>query len=213
MNEEIYQTIKRRIIFMKYGPGEALNEMSFAKEFDVSRTPVREVLLRLQHEKLLEIIPRGGIFVKKIDFQEMRDVFLSRVLIEGEVAKLATSNITNSQLNEIEKIKTECEKMINNSNPEALIEIDICLRDVMHRASNRPILGEISNFLYYQTIRLWYLVFTKTSFTEEVELQVAEIEKTLEFLKSGNPKLGESGGKEIVINYLNRISKYFSTPE
>jgi DNA-binding GntR family transcriptional regulator len=198
---------------MKYKPGEALDEMNLAKEFGVSRTPVREVLLRLEYEKLLEIIPRGGIFVKRIDFQEMRDVFLTRIFIEGEVAKLATSNITQDQLKEIKRIKAECEKMINNSNPEELIQIDINLRGVMHRASNRPILGEISDYLYYQTLRLWYLVFNKTSFSIEVEQQIEEIEKTLEFLRSGDPELGESDGKEIVINYLNRISKYFSATE
>ena len=213
MNEEIYQAIKKNIVFMEYEPGQILDEKVFAKEFGVSRTPVREVLLRLQYENLLEIVPRGGIFVKRIDFQEMRDVYLTRILIEGEVAKLATISITQDQLSEIEKIKIECEKMINNSNPELLIRNDIALRDVMHRASKRPTLGKISDLLYYQTLRLWYLVFNKTSFSVEVEHQVKEIEKTLNFLRSGDPSIGESGGREIIGNYMSRITKYFSTPE
>ena len=83
MNEGIYQTIKRRIIFMKYEPGEVLNEMCFAKEFKVSRTPVREVLLRLQYEKLLEIIGKydGVIITSNIPFD--RDV-----ITEGERLKV-----------------------------------------------------------------------------------------------------------------------------
>jgi len=198
---------------MKYESAQVMNEKALAEEFGVSRTPVREVLLRLQYEKLLEIIPRGGIFVKKIDFQELKDVFLTRILVEGEVAKLATIHITQDQLREIEKIKEECEKMINNSNPEELIQIDINLRHVINRALNRPILGEISDYLYYQTLRIWYLVFNKTSFSVEMEQQVEEIEKTLEFLRSGDPKFAENCGREIVINYLNRISKYFSVIE
>ena len=198
---------------MKYESAQVMNEKALAEEFGVSRTPVREVLLRLQYEKLLEIIPRGGIFVKTIDFQELKDVFLTRILVEGEVAKLATIHITQDQLREIEKIKEECEKMINNSNPEELIQIDINLRHVINRALNRPILGEISDYLYYQTLRIWYLVFNKTSFSVEMEQQVEEIEKTLEFLRSGDPKFAENCGREIVINYLNRISKYFSIIE
>ncbi|MCP3891860.1 MAG: GntR family transcriptional regulator [Desulfobulbaceae bacterium] len=213
MNTEIYQAIKKRIVFMEYEPGQLLDEKVLAKEFKVSRTPVREVLLRLQYEMLLEIIPRGGIFVKRIDFQEMRDVYLTRILIEGEVAKLATINITQEQLREIEKIKAECEEMINNSNPELLIRTDIALRDVMHRASKRPTIGMISNCLYYQTLRLWYLVFNKTSFSVEVEHQIKEIEITLTFLRSGDPATGESGGREIISNYMSRITKYFSSPE
>lgn len=198
---------------MKYESGQVLNEKALAEEFGVSRTPVREVILRLQYEKLLEIIPRGGIFVKKIDFQELKDIFLTRILVEGEVAKLATIHKTQDQLREIEEIKEECVEMINNSNPEELIQIDIDLRDVINRASNRPILGEISDNLYYQTLRIWYLVFNKSSFSIEVEQQVEEIEKTLEFLRKGDPKYAENCGKEIVVNYLNRISKYFSVIE
>jgi DNA-binding GntR family transcriptional regulator len=213
LNEEIYQAIKKRIVFMKYDSAQVLNEKALAEEFGVSRTPVREVILRLQYEKLLEIIPRGGIFVKKIDFQELKDVFLTRILVEGEVSKLATIHITQDQLREIEKIKEECERMINSSNPEELIQIDINLRNVINSAANRPILREISDYLYYQTLRIWYLVFNKTSFSVEVEQQVEEIEKTLEFLRSGDPKFAENCGREIVIDYLNRISKYFSIIE
>lgn len=213
MNTKIYQAIKQRIVFMEYDPGQLLDEKAFVKEFGVSRTPVREVLLRLQYEKLLEIIPRGGIFVKRIDFQEMRDVYLTRILIEGEVAKLATINITQDQLNELETIKAECEKMINTSNPELLIQNDIKLRRVMHRASKRPTLATISDCLYYQTLRLWYLVFNKTSFSVEVEYQIKEMEITLNFLRSGDPAIGESGGREIISNYMGRITKYFSSPE
>ena len=109
MNEEIYQAIKRRIVLMKYESAQVLDEKALAEEFGVSRTPVREVLLRLQYEKLLDIIPRGGIFVKRIDFQELKDIFLTRILVEGEVAKLATIHITQDQLREIEKIKEEVE--------------------------------------------------------------------------------------------------------
>ena len=212
MNEEIYKAIKNKIVFMQYEPGKLLDEKALAKEFNVSRTPVREVILRLEYEKLLEIIPRGGIFIKRIDFQEMRDVFLTRILIEGEVAKLATINITEDQFIEIEKIKFECQKMIKTSNPELLIQNDIALRDVMHRVAKRPTLRVISDYLYYQTLRLWYLVFDKTSFSIEVEYQIEEIDITLDFLRSGDPSVGENGGREIVHNYMNRITKYFSTP-
>lgn len=213
MNTEIYQAIKKRIVFMEYEPGQLLDEKAFAKEFNVSRTPVREVILRLEYEKLLEIIPRGGIFVKRIDFQEMRDVYLTRILIEGEVAKHATINITQDQLKEIENIKAQCKKMINNSNPDLLIENDIALRGVMHRASKRPTLGKISDFLYFQTLRLWYLVFNKTSFSVEVEHQIKEIDITLDFLRNGDPAIAESGGRDIISSYMSRITKYFSSPE
>jgi DNA-binding GntR family transcriptional regulator len=47
MNREIYRTIKDRILFLEYKPGQILNENTLAEEFGVSRTPLREVLSRL----------------------------------------------------------------------------------------------------------------------------------------------------------------------
>lgn len=196
---------------MELEPGQSLDEKAFAKEFKVSRTPVREALLKLKHEKLVDIIPRGGIFVKRIDFQELRDVFHIRILVEGEVAKIAAANKTQDHLMEIQKLREECKKMNNISNPKELIQVDIALRDILYRAANSSILSEISDYLYYQTLRVWYLVFNKTCFSVEVELQLKEIDIVLEFLKKGDPTFAEKGGKDIVINYLNRISKYFRT--
>lgn len=58
MNIEIYTQIKDRILYMDYKPGEILNEKSLAEEFGVSRTPLREILTRLEWEKLVRVLPR-----------------------------------------------------------------------------------------------------------------------------------------------------------
>lgn len=59
-NEEIYNILKRRIIELKYEPGEVLNEVDLAEEFGISRTPIRKVFQQLTTDKLLNVIPRVG---------------------------------------------------------------------------------------------------------------------------------------------------------
>ena len=56
MNREIYRTIKNRILFLEYNPGQILNENTLAEEFGVSRTPLREVLSKLVWEHLARIL-------------------------------------------------------------------------------------------------------------------------------------------------------------
>jgi DNA-binding GntR family transcriptional regulator len=213
MNLEIYQEIKNRILFLKYQPGQFLNEKELADEFGVSKTPVREALLRLEWEKLVTIIPRAGIIVTKIEFQQLRDVFLIRVSIEGLIAKFAAIRINDTDLVQIRKLKDECKKITNTNKPEKLIGIDLKLRDIMNRSANSPILSEISDYLYCQTLRIWYLVFDQSNFSFEVEQQMKEIDITLESLSLGNPEKAEKIGRKIIINHMDRISKYFGSIE
>ena len=191
MNIRIYNEIKRRILFLRYKPGVYLNELRIAKELGVSRTPVRESLLRLQWEHLVDIIPRGGIIVKKVDFQELRDVFQTRILLEGEITKHACSNVTRKGIEELEEIIGQCNKMRGDAKTEKLIYMDIEFRSVMHKLSKRPILCELSDFLYNQTLRVWYLVFEMSGFDVELEKQIAEMKASVEFLFKQLPRIGK----------------------
>ena len=71
MNEIIYDKIKQRILRLFYEPGEALSQKELSVEMGVSQTPIREIFLRLEWEKLVTILPRIGIHVTKIDFKEL----------------------------------------------------------------------------------------------------------------------------------------------
>lgn len=73
--DEIYNLLKRRIIELEYRPGEVLNEVDVADEFEISRTPIRKVFQQLSDDKLLNIIPRFGAQVTPIDFRYMKSVF------------------------------------------------------------------------------------------------------------------------------------------
>ena len=104
MNEKIYSTIKQRILNLYFEPGKNLNPKELARELGVSATPIREVLLRLEWEKLVTIIPRMGVQVTKIDFKELKEVYRSRILIEGELGRLAARNITDDHLFEMKSL-------------------------------------------------------------------------------------------------------------
>ena len=103
--------------------------------------------------------------------------------------------------------------IINTNKPENLIGVDLKLRDIMNRSANSPILSEISDYLYCQTLRIWYLVFDESNFSFEVEQQLKEIDITLEFLSAGDSEEAEKVGRKIIINHMDRISKYFGSIE
>ena len=85
-NNEIYETLKKRIIEMEYAPGQAIVEKDLIEEFGVSRTPVREALLRLSQIGLVEMVPRVGTFITQIDLMMVRHAYEVKKNLEGLAA-------------------------------------------------------------------------------------------------------------------------------
>lgn len=98
LKEKAYLIIKNKIIDCKLMPGEMIDEQELIKEIEVSRTPIREALNKLENEKLIIIYPRRGIFVKSITEKDIYDIFEVRKIIEPYAAKLATHTIKTEDL-------------------------------------------------------------------------------------------------------------------
>jgi DNA-binding GntR family transcriptional regulator len=209
MNLKIYKEIKNRILFLQYTPGQLLNEKTLADEFSVSRTPLREVLYRLEWDKLVAIMPRAGAIVTQIEFQKLRDVFQIRVAIEGLIGRLASERITDDQLREIRNIQEECKNLPTDENIRQFMSIDIKFRKVLNNSADNPTLKEISDGLYNQTMRVWYMVFEKNNFSTELVEEMKEIEKTIEVLSQKDPQKAEAFRRNVIINYVERVKDKF----
>jgi DNA-binding GntR family transcriptional regulator len=85
----VYGKIKGRIINGSLAPGTPINENDFAQNLNVSKTPIREALRQLEREGLVENIPGRGSAVSHITFQDIRDIFETREIIECGAAKRA----------------------------------------------------------------------------------------------------------------------------
>jgi DNA-binding GntR family transcriptional regulator len=85
--ERAYDYIKDEILGNAIGEGEFLTEEGIAAELGISRTPVREALLRLDAEALLSLVPRKGAFVRPITHREISEVLEVRSLVERFAAE------------------------------------------------------------------------------------------------------------------------------
>lgn len=96
--DEFYTAFKHDIITSKLKPGELLKEKQIMQDYGIGRLPMREIMVRLQQENLIETIPRMGTVVTRLDIKHMRDVVELRLELECVVAKLAAERITDEQL-------------------------------------------------------------------------------------------------------------------
>ncbi len=92
-----YQIIKAMIIERRLQPGEKIPQEKLASDLGISRTPVVNALKYLEHEKLIQAVPRRGYFVRRFSQQEMVYIFELREVLEGLAARRASRHIGKEQ--------------------------------------------------------------------------------------------------------------------
>ncbi len=94
----VYENLKKRIITYSLKQGDPLNESILSQELKTSKTPVREALQQLEKEGFVENIPGKGSFVSRISFQDIREMFEIREILEGEVIKRAVTKAESGKI-------------------------------------------------------------------------------------------------------------------
>ena len=105
--EIAYESIKESLLKMDLtdpSVEERIDERGLAKKLGVSRTPLREAINRLVMEGFLKVAPRKGVYVVKKTKEEIIEILLVRVALEGMAARLATKNATDKDIRRMRKI-------------------------------------------------------------------------------------------------------------
>jgi DNA-binding GntR family transcriptional regulator len=98
LDHKAYQVIKDMIIERKFKPGEKIPQEKLADELGISRTPLVNALKYLEHEKLIQVLPRRGYFVRLFTQKEMIYIFELREVLEGLATRRACQEITGEQI-------------------------------------------------------------------------------------------------------------------
>jgi DNA-binding GntR family transcriptional regulator len=104
--EETYVAIRRSILDGTLRPGERIVEQQLAERLHVSRTPVREALLKLERENLVARVGRG-MAVRRYSSDEVRDIYKLRAHLESFAARMAAERITEAELGALSLIQDD----------------------------------------------------------------------------------------------------------
>src|SRR5882757_7697286 len=86
---QVYDMMRRAIVGLELRPGEPVNEKLICEQLGISRTPLREAILQLHAERLVEVWPNAGTHVSPIDLREVMDGQIVRESLEMKVVRLA----------------------------------------------------------------------------------------------------------------------------
>lgn len=119
--DAILDQLRREIITLERAPGAMLDEASLCSEFDISRTPMREILRRLDGEGYVQVRENRGAIVSPMDMQSMRQFFLTAPMIYASISRLAAEHARPEQIAELELIQSDFKKAVASQSVESMV--------------------------------------------------------------------------------------------
>jgi DNA-binding GntR family transcriptional regulator len=119
--ENLYSDLKRQILTMELEPGASLDETTLSEEYQISRTPLRDVFRRLAGEGYLEIVSNRGASVASMNHKTLRNFFLTAPMLYAAVGRLAAMNATPKQIDSMRAAQREFRNAALRQDSESLI--------------------------------------------------------------------------------------------
>lgn len=120
-----------------FNDGDRLDEIRLARQFDVSRTPIREALQRLVASGLAEQIPRRGVFIRQPGPVELMEMFETMAEIEGVCGRLAAQRISDAALQELDAANASCKAAVESGDADGYYrQNEIFHHLIYHQAGN-----------------------------------------------------------------------------
>lgn len=151
LNEMVYNGLRKAIIDGRVPIGIRINEKEYADRMNISRTPVREALKRLEAEDLVEYIPRFGVIVKKINRADIIEIYQIRVALDVLATDNAMKIMTEEQFDEMKALLELTEERNRNGNIDGVIELFTAFNTMIYKNAKMPrlisILAKLQEYL------------------------------------------------------------------
>lgn len=209
----IYRELRERISLLVYPPGTALSENALAEEFGVSRTPIRQVLHRLEFDGLVTARHGVGTIVKPIDMMYLKQVYALRLKLIDLIGELSHVHVSDGDLGILADLVEQVRSLRSHREPRRLAALYLRYNEALTRAIGNEPLREITDRLFYQTSRVWLQLLPEMDWEEEVDEIVAEISDVLAAFRARDMERVSEVRRDHFVRCLQRINLHVSGAE
>lgn len=136
--DEATQRLREAILNGRLAAGARLRQTELAERLGISRTPIREALVRLREEGFIELLPRGGMRVAPLDLEEAVELYDLREVLDGLAARLAAGRRDAGTLARLERALGRMASSIERGDPTHWFRSHVGFHEeIMHAAGNR----------------------------------------------------------------------------
>lgn len=185
--DQIYSVILDRICLLDYPPHTMLRESELAKEFSISRTPIRDVFLRLSLMGLVESRNGVGTFVTGMDYSAYRDIYEMRLKVAELIGDLSPNDACTDDVEAVADLRSRAAALQSEFDLRIYWNLNHELHFVVGRLIGNSALAELWDRFYYQTARIWYSIAERDA-RETAEAFLGELDATLRAMRENDVK-------------------------
>jgi len=197
----IHSDLRREIVSLARKPGDAISEKEIAAAYGVSRTPVREAILKLADERLVESFPQSGTFVARIPVNGLAEAIIIRTALERVTVRLATERQDLVALQFVEALIETQRLAAANEDRNAFHDGDEAFHEAIANAAGHPGIWTLVQTVKFQVDRYRRLTLPAPGRMLQV---INEHEVIVRAIKSGNPEQAEI----CMIDHLEALASF-----
>jgi len=205
LSEAAYSRIRSMIITLELEPGSLISESALMSTLKMGRTPIREALRSLANEKLVEVYPRRGMFVSRVDVANLSQLSETRAVLEIKAAELAATRSTAADQEITKALIKEINAIKGDLDMPTLIGLDQRIHHHIYQCTHNEFLASALDNYYAHALRIWFLALDRV---EHLADAIIEHRALLEAIASNDPKAASKAMKEHVEGFESEIRKF-----
>jgi DNA-binding GntR family transcriptional regulator len=213
--KSVYETLRNEILSLALQPGQLLDETTLAERFDMSRSPVREALIRLSGEDLVVTLSNRSTIVAPIEVATFPKYVEALDLAQRVNTRLAAALRTDADVKIIARRQKEFEAAVRTGNHLQMSEANKQFHMAVAHAGKNPFLASFYERLLNQGQRMLHLHFEYLERTHEGYLLTDEHQLMLDAIKAKNVELADelahAHTRQFQDNFINFMRENYTT--
>lgn len=194
--ERAYDELKRMIVTLSLAPGTHIDERELISTLDIGRTPLREAVLRLSHERLIVHSPRRGAWVSELSITDLQQMLEARTMVDAMIARRAAERITAGDIASLESMLATAHAAVEAHDSEDLVNLDFRFHARIAQACGNSYFAAFSEQVNSAMLRYWHLSSRNAQTLPTWERNHHEL---LRAMASGDPDIAEIQARKHVL--------------
>jgi len=208
LKDKIYDSLKQAITSMNLYADDAelrLDERRLSEQLEISRTPIREALARLEQEGLVEIVPRRGVYIVRKTKAEILEMITVWAALEGMAARLITEQATDEEISSLRDLFTTFDEGQIQAHIDEYSDKNIDFHQAILSMSRNHLISEMSKtlFIHMRSIRARTI-----GEIDRANRSIVDHLHIIEALEARDTDMAERLVREHTLNLAAHVEKY-----
>jgi len=204
LSAKAYKILEELLVTLKLKPSKTYSEKELMALCNISRTPLREALLKLSSESLINIIPRRGIEISDINMANQLAILDTRRVLDRLLISRATKYATSFEKNKIIEFKKYMQVTVNNKDVEEFLRIDKLLDQTIFEAARNEFATNAVSPLHIRSRRFWYYFQGVDDLENSAKIHM----KLIDAIVNSNEQKALELSDSIIDNLVGVVKKY-----